>query len=75
MFSALFLSSQTPGPAAYKAVDPSTYMQNPPHFSMTGRNFTPGDLTKKPGPGAHYPERVRETQMIVIHNEKSLVFC
>ncbi|XP_074534099.1 ciliary microtubule associated protein 1B [Halichoeres trimaculatus] len=53
---------KTPGPAAYRVVDPSSYMQKPPHFSMTGRNFTPGDLTQKPGPGAHYPERVSNTR-------------
>ncbi|KAM7002139.1 ciliary microtubule associated protein 1B [Tautogolabrus adspersus] len=53
---------KTPGPAAYKAVDPYIYMQKPPHFSMIGRNFTPRDSTKKPGPGAHYPERVTNTR-------------
>uniref|UniRef100_A0A3Q3E3C9 ODF3A protein n=1 Tax=Labrus bergylta TaxID=56723 RepID=A0A3Q3E3C9_9LABR len=52
---------KTPGPAAYKAVDPYIYMKKPPHFSMTGRN-TPCDFTKKPGPGAHYPERVTNTR-------------
>ena len=25
---------------------------------MTGRNLQPGDQTKKPGPGAHSPEKV-----------------
>ncbi|XP_041650638.1 outer dense fiber protein 3-B [Cheilinus undulatus] len=52
----------TPGPASYKAVDPYIYMPKPPNFSMTGRNHTPGDSTKKPGPGAHYPERVTNTR-------------
>merc|ERR1712173_478427 len=29
-----------------------------PAYSMTGRNLQPGDSTKKPGPGAHSPEKV-----------------
>uniref|UniRef100_A0A665UVP1 Outer dense fiber protein 3-like n=1 Tax=Echeneis naucrates TaxID=173247 RepID=A0A665UVP1_ECHNA len=41
---------KTPGPAAYKVVDPCTYRQKPPQYSMTGRNFAPGETTKKPGP-------------------------
>ncbi|KAM7414422.1 hypothetical protein PAMA_019306 [Pampus argenteus] len=47
---------KTPGPAAYRVVDPCIYRVKPPQFSMTGRNFTPGETTKKPGPGAHFPE-------------------
>lgn len=58
-FLILLLSIQTPGPAAYKAVDPYIYKEKPPQFSMTGRNFTPGEAAQKPGPGAYYPERVR----------------
>uniref|UniRef100_A0A8C5D5Y1 Outer dense fiber protein 3-B-like n=1 Tax=Gouania willdenowi TaxID=441366 RepID=A0A8C5D5Y1_GOUWI len=50
---------KTPGPAAYNVVDPSIYGKKPPQFSMSGRNFTPEEGTKKPGPGAHYPEHVR----------------
>ncbi|XP_034735161.1 outer dense fiber protein 3-B-like [Etheostoma cragini] len=52
----------TPGPAAYKVVDPCIYSQRSPQFSMTGRNFPPGDTTKTPGPGAYYPERVTLTR-------------
>uniref|UniRef100_A0A3P9CVW2 Ciliary microtubule associated protein 1B n=1 Tax=Maylandia zebra TaxID=106582 RepID=A0A3P9CVW2_9CICH len=55
--------SKTPGPAAYKVVDPSIYGQKPPQFSMTGRNFTPGETTAKPGPGAYNPEQVRNLIM------------
>ncbi|RVE71933.1 hypothetical protein OJAV_G00056870 [Oryzias javanicus] len=54
--------SQTPGPAAYRAVDPYIYKEKPPQFSMTGRNFTPGEAAQKPGPGAYYPERVTFTR-------------
>uniref|UniRef100_A0A3P8R7E6 Tripartite motif containing 35-30 n=2 Tax=Haplochromini TaxID=319058 RepID=A0A3P8R7E6_ASTCA len=54
--------SKTPGPAAYKVVDPSIYGQKPPQFSMTGRNFTPGETTAKPGPGAYNPEQVNLTK-------------
>ncbi|GAA6228993.1 outer dense fiber protein 3-like [Lates japonicus] len=53
---------KTPGPAAYKVVDPCIYRQKPPQYSMTGRNFAPGETTKKPGPGAHYPEHVTLTK-------------
>ncbi|XP_022610401.1 outer dense fiber protein 3-like [Seriola dumerili] len=53
---------KTPGPAAYKVVDPCIYRQKPPHFSMTGRNFAPGETTRKPGPGTHYPENVTVTR-------------
>ncbi|XP_073328927.1 ciliary microtubule associated protein 1B [Pagrus major] len=54
---------KTPGPAAYKVVDPYVFMKKAPQFSMTGRNFTPGETTKKPGPGAHYPEQVTFTRL------------
>ncbi|XP_054475786.1 outer dense fiber protein 3-B [Anoplopoma fimbria] len=53
---------KTPGPAAYNVVDPRIYTQKPPQFSMTGRNFPPGETTKKPGPGAHCPEQVTFTR-------------
>ncbi|XP_076589744.1 ciliary microtubule associated protein 1B [Chaetodon auriga] len=52
---------KTPGPAAYKVVDPCIYKQNPPQYSMTGRNFTPSESTKKPGPGEYSPEKVTFT--------------
>ncbi|XP_074489349.1 ciliary microtubule associated protein 1B [Sebastes fasciatus] len=53
---------KTPGPSAYRVVDPCLYRQKAPRFSMTGRNFPPGETTKKPGPGAHYPEQVTFTR-------------
>ncbi|XP_042368759.1 outer dense fiber protein 3-B-like [Plectropomus leopardus] len=53
---------KTPGPAAYKVVDPCIYSKKPPQFSMTGRNFPTGETTQKPGPGAHYPEQVTFTK-------------
>uniref|UniRef100_A0A672GKJ0 Tripartite motif containing 35-30 n=1 Tax=Salarias fasciatus TaxID=181472 RepID=A0A672GKJ0_SALFA len=49
---------KTPGPATYKVVDPSSYKQKPPQFSMAGRHFAPEENIKKPGPGAHYPEQI-----------------
>lgn len=55
----LFLQTPCPGPAAYKVVDPSIYRQKPPQYSIKGRNFAPEENTSKPGPGAHYPEHVR----------------
>lgn len=53
---------KTPGPAAYKVVDPSLFKHKPPHFSMTGRNFTPGEGTRTPGPGTYCPEMVTSTK-------------
>ncbi|XP_036963869.1 outer dense fiber protein 3-B [Acanthopagrus latus] len=53
---------KTPGPAAYRVVDPYIYMQKAPQFSMTGRNFAPGETTKKPGPGEYRPELVTSTR-------------
>uniref|UniRef100_A0A8C7VLB0 Uncharacterized protein n=1 Tax=Oncorhynchus mykiss TaxID=8022 RepID=A0A8C7VLB0_ONCMY len=34
----------------FRVVDPCTYKQKPPHYSMTGCNSMPGDTTMKPGP-------------------------
>lgn len=48
---------KSPG-LVYKVVDPSIYRAKAPQYSMTGRNFPPDDTTRKPGPGAHYPEKV-----------------
>ncbi|XP_068595711.1 ciliary microtubule associated protein 1B [Brachionichthys hirsutus] len=53
---------KTPGPAAYKVVDPCIYRQKPPQFSMAGRNFIPDATIKKPGPGAHHAELVSITK-------------
>ncbi|KAK7891997.1 hypothetical protein WMY93_023960 [Mugilogobius chulae] len=53
---------KTPGPAAYRVVDSCLYKEKPPQFSMTGRNFAPGETTKKPGPGAYRPEMVTSTK-------------
>lgn len=51
-----------PGPAAYKVVDQTIYSKKAPSYSMTGRNFPPGESTQNPGPGAHCPEKVTMTQ-------------
>ncbi|KPP68141.1 outer dense fiber protein 3-like [Scleropages formosus] len=45
-----------------QAPDPSTFKRKAPRYSMTGRNFKPGDKTQKPGPAAHYPEKVTFTR-------------
>ncbi|XP_038155878.1 outer dense fiber protein 3-B isoform X1 [Cyprinodon tularosa] len=54
--------NKTPGPAAYKVVNPSIYRQKPPQYSIKGRNFVPEGNTQKPGPGAYFPERVTFTR-------------
>ncbi|XP_017261243.1 outer dense fiber protein 3-B [Kryptolebias marmoratus] len=53
---------KTPSPAAYKVVDPCIYRQKPPQYTITGRTFVSSEDTGKPGPGAHYPERVTFTR-------------
>ncbi len=52
------INLQTPGPGNYNVVIPGKYKQEPPHYSMLGRNVMPGDTTVKPGPGSHSPEKV-----------------
>ncbi|XP_041795621.1 outer dense fiber protein 3-B [Chelmon rostratus] len=53
---------KTPGPAAYKVVDPCIYSQKPPQCSMIGRNYPPSKTTETPGPAAYYPEKVTFTR-------------
>ena len=49
---------KTPGPGSHDAVHPDYTSDKKPLYSMLGRNEMPGDGTLKPGPGAHYPEKV-----------------
>merc|ERR1711881_348065 len=49
---------KTPGPGTYRVIPPYVYKNRGPLYSMTGRNMLPSDSTKKPGPGAHSPEKV-----------------
>lgn len=49
---------KTPGPGTYPTTDPNSYKHRDPLFSLTSRHVPPGDATKKPGPGAHSPEKV-----------------
>ena len=51
-----------PGPGHTISVHPNTYMTKAPHYSLGSKNFAPGDKAKKPGPGAHFPERVKITR-------------
>jgi len=50
--------AKTPGPAKYGRTSNNLVKNKQPAYSMQGRNQMPGDETRKPGPGAHYPERV-----------------
>ncbi|XP_071370146.1 ciliary microtubule associated protein 1B-like [Centroberyx affinis] len=54
---------KTPGPGTYKVVDPCCYKYKAPRYSMIGRNSICDNSTEKPGPGAHYPERVTFTRI------------
>uniref|UniRef100_H2YFT8 Outer dense fiber protein 3 n=1 Tax=Ciona savignyi TaxID=51511 RepID=H2YFT8_CIOSA len=49
---------RTPGPGTYRVIAPWVYKNKGPLYSMTGRNMLPSDATRKPGPGAHSPEKV-----------------
>ena len=46
----------------YNVIDQNIYNKQSPQYSMLARRFVPGDKTKKPGPGAHYPENVSITK-------------
>ncbi|VDQ08539.1 unnamed protein product [Trichobilharzia regenti] len=50
---------QTPGAGAYNVTDLNLYHEAAPKYSVTGRNQLPTDSTRKPGPGAYHPEKVR----------------
>lgn len=50
--------AKTPGPGVYKVTQPDIYKNKCPSYSMLSRSYMPGDSTKKPGPGAHSPEKV-----------------
>ena len=50
--------AKTPGPAKYNVTNPNINRNRQPLYSMLGRNMMPGDGTRKPGPGAHSPEKV-----------------
>lgn len=54
--------AKTPGPARYGAATPDMNAARAPAYSMLSRNFMPGDATKKPGPGAHSPEKCTMTK-------------
>ncbi|CAK8696776.1 ciliary microtubule associated protein 1A-like isoform X2 [Clavelina lepadiformis] len=49
---------RTPGPGTYRVIAPVIYKNRGPLYSMTGRNMLPSDATRKPGPGAHSPEKM-----------------
>ncbi len=52
---------QTPGPGAYTTAVPDGYSNKKkfPAYSLAARCEMPGDPTRKPGPGAHSPEKVK----------------
>lgn len=50
--------AKTPGPGRYQTTHPDTVKNKSPQYSMLSRSYMPGDSTRKPGPGAHSPERV-----------------
>lgn len=54
--------AKTPGPARYRVTTPEIYQRKAPAYSMLSRSFMPGDVTKKPGPGAHSPEKCTITR-------------
>ncbi|XP_053330008.1 outer dense fiber protein 3-like [Spea bombifrons] len=51
----------TPGPAAYRVVDPTTYKYRSPQYSIGARLTMPGNKTPNPGPGAYKAEKVDVT--------------
>lgn len=69
----LLLDLQTPGPGTYAMPDPNHYKCRKPIYSMNGRNFIPGDSTKKPGPGTYSPEKVHHKFKYIIINQEILI--
>ena len=43
----------------FSDVQQNLYKCKAAQYSMLARRFVPGDKTQKPGPGQHYPERVK----------------
>lgn len=58
---------QTPGPGSYNVVNPTVFKQKSPHYSMTSRNTLPSDGTRKPGPGAYFPETASIHTITAVH--------
>ncbi|XP_062510753.1 ciliary microtubule associated protein 1A-like [Corticium candelabrum] len=57
-------TKKTPGPGTYNAANPNVYKFRNPLYSISARNALPSDSTRKPGPGAHYPEKVFITRRL-----------
>lgn len=51
---------KNPGPGQYNYVNPESYKQHSPAYTMSGRYQLPTDVTQKPGPGVYCPEKVKE---------------
>uniref|UniRef100_A0A224YUN5 Neuroproteinsis n=1 Tax=Rhipicephalus zambeziensis TaxID=60191 RepID=A0A224YUN5_9ACAR len=47
-----------PAPGKYNVPGTDTYKSKSPAYTLSYRTNIPSDHTKKPGPGAHSPERV-----------------
>lgn len=53
-----FTYKQTPGPGTYSVVDSRVFSHKSPVYSLHERCSLLQDNSKKPGPGAHSPEKV-----------------
>lgn len=53
--------AKAPGPGKYGVANTSSYKKRQPEYSMGARTYMPTDQTKKPGPGAHNPEKVKKS--------------
>jgi len=52
-----------PGPGKYDQSNMNMVRNKAPSYSLSTRTTLPSDDTKKPGPGAHSPEKVRFYQI------------
>jgi hypothetical protein len=50
-----------PGPGKYESSNLNAMKEKAPSYSLSNRTVLPSDDTKKPGPGAHSPEKVSLT--------------
>ncbi|KFM81897.1 Outer dense fiber protein 3-B, partial [Stegodyphus mimosarum] len=54
----IWTTNKNPGPGSYNVPEADKVKQKSPAYSLSYRTNVPKDKSKKPGPGAHCPEKV-----------------
>lgn len=60
---------KNPGPGQYNYVNPESYKQHSPAYTIGGRFLLPSDTTQIPGPGVYRPEKVRQFKIKWCHKK------